>query len=268
MPNLSPARAGVPILSELPLLHRGKVRDTYDLGDGYLLVVATDAISIFDFVLNALIPQKGAVLTLMSYFWFMLLREHDITTHFVAAGRQIDDFLPRHLRGNPDLQCRAMVVRRLEMAPVEFIARGYFLTSSSSLRAYPGNRMICGHELPEGLEDGDRLPRIIDTPTTKAEVGHDLPLDASEIRAKYPRHTQIFLEAFSLISDHALSRNIILADTKMELGRLPHGAVVLGDEVGTPDSSRFWDLHGWHLGTQVSPHKSPPPFDKQLVRQF
>ncbi|MDP3645800.1 MAG: phosphoribosylaminoimidazolesuccinocarboxamide synthase [bacterium] len=268
MTKLPPARSAVPLLEDLKCVHRGKVRDTYDLGRGLLLVVATDAISIFDFVLNALVPQKGAVLAMMSVFWFRYLERCGFRTHLVAAGADIDQYVPEHLRGNADLQCRAIVAKRLAMIPVEFIARGYFVKSSSSFAGYPANRTICGHELPEGLQDGDEFPSFIDTPTTKAEVGHDAALNAAQVRQQHSLATVEFLLAFGEISRYAREKGIIIADGKGELGEDECGNIFIGDEFGTPDCCRFWDAHAWQESQKAIKRTAPVPFDKQLVRAY
>jgi phosphoribosylaminoimidazole-succinocarboxamide synthase len=264
MATLSPMRAAVPLLEGLLSINRGKVRDTYELGNGLLLIVVTNAISIFDFVLNAMVDQKGYVLNMFSHFWFTKLMQKGYVTHFVAAGAAIDQYLPLHLRGNPDLQMRAMVVRKLNMAPVEFVYRNFFSRASKSFAEYPSVRTICGHELPLGLQDGDRLPITLDTPTTKAASGPDEPLDADKTRAQYSVPTGIGLSAFKWVSEYLEKRGLILADTKMEMDR----DGMIGDEVFTPDSSRFWDLAAWKKTRKEIVRKAPPPLDKQLVRAF
>lgn len=262
MAQLSPMRAGWPVLSGLPLLFRGKVRDTYRLDGGKLLVVATDGISIFDFVLDALVPLKGAILNAMNHFWVDYLSTFNLTTHFIAAGSAIDDFLPPDLKGRIDLlQSRAMVVKELDMAPIEFIARG--VLTGSSVSAYKKDKRVCGHYLSSGLEDGDQLPYVLDTPTTKAQEGHDESLSAEEIRRQNPEETFTLLQIFQIASSYAEQRGIKLADFKLEFGK----DGTLGDEVLTPDSSRFWDLRAWRESRKpASGRKAPPPFDKQLVR--
>lgn len=267
MLTLSPARTNVPLLEGLTLLHRGKVRDSYALDDHHMLIYATDAISIFDVVLNSLIPQKGMILTAMSHFWLMYLENIGIKTHLVAVGPDIDKYLPVSLRGNPDLQTRSMVVHRLRMIPVEFIARG-FLTGTG-LTSYLGTGFVCGHKLPPGLQDGDELSTVIDTPTTKANRGHDLPLNAEMVRAEYPEETAFLLEIYSYISKFTRERcGIILADTKLEFGRDKDDRIILADEVGTPDSSRYWELSQWAVGRSRKKRVAPVPFDKQMVREW
>lgn len=262
MAKLSPMRAAVPLLAGLQLLSRGKVRDTYLL-PGFpdlLLQVATDGISIFDFVLNALILGKGIILNAMNHFWLQYLRNFGIETHFVAAGAEIDQYLPESLRGDIDVQSRAMVVRRLEMDDKEFIGRAYL--TGSALKSYLHDGTVCGHQLPLGLQDGDALPNIIDTPTTKAQEGHDENLDAAKIRQQYLEQTSLLLEIFGIASRFAKFRGIILADTKLEFA-----GKVLCDEALTPDSSRYWELRTWEEGRKISTNrKSPPPYDKEIVR--
>ncbi len=265
MPHLSPLRAGIPTLPGLALIHRGKVRDTYDLGNGLLLVVCTDGISIFDFVLNCYIPDKGMVLTAMTHFWLMLLHEHGIRTHFVAAGAAIDPYLPEHMRGNPRLQSRTMLVRKLKMHPVEFIGR--ICITGSIVGEYQKTGKVYGTPLPAGLQDGDLLPYILDTPTTKADMGHDEPLDAATIRKNYPEETHLLITMMQIISAAAREKGILLADSKVEIGLDDKGQPTVGDEVATPDSSRYWNYADWLKSRQGKERKALAPFDKQLVRQ-
>lgn len=268
MPKLSPAREGVPLLQGLKLVSRGKVRDTYEL-PGFphlLLAVVTDGISIFDFVLNALVPIKGAVLNALNHFWLLKLEEQGIATHFVAAGSEIDQYLPEQLRGNADLQSRAMVIRRLEMVDVEFVYRGYL--TGSGWKSYQQDGTVCGITLPPGLHDGSRLDEPIFTPTSKAETGHDLPLNAEEVRQQYPEEVELGFRVYRFIREFAERRGCIFADTKFEIGHDPNGVIVLGDEVGTPDSSRFWLLMQWLMLEASSKPKSPSPYDKQVTRNW
>src|SRR3989344_8838866 len=261
--NLSPARARESLVQGLQLFSRGKVRDTHSLPNDNLLVRATNGISIFDFVLNALIPGKGTILNAMNHFWLTYLDQFGFKTHLVAAGSGIDDYLPNFQRGNICLQSTAIVVRRLSMVPVEFIARA--VLTGSALKSYNQNLEVCGHKLPPGLQDGDALPCILDTPTTKAEVGHDENLSAAEVRQKYPGQTYALLQVFQIASQYAEQRGIKLADTKLEFGE----DGTLGDEVGTADSSRLWQYTGWLDGREIPEgRKAPPPYDKQLVRAW
>ena len=263
MANLSPARTGESLARGLDLLFRGKVRDTYNLPNGNLLARATNGISIFDFVLNALVPEKGMILNAMNHFWLMHLAQFGFKTHFVAAGSDIDAYLPEHQTRNSCLQSTAIVVRKLQMAPVEFIARA--VLTGSAVRSYQDNTEVCGHKLPPGLQDGDALACFLDTPTTKAEVGHDENLSATEVRQKYPGQTYTLLQVFQIASQYAEQKGIKLADTKLEFGQ--DGTIA--DEILTPDSSRFWEYSTWLEGRKIKDgRKAPPPYDKQLVRAW
>ena len=266
MPLLSPHRATVPVLEGLQLLHRGKVRDTYDLGKGMLLIVCTDGLSIFDFVLNCLVPQKGMILMAMTHFWMTYLATFGIRTHLIAAGSHIDAYLPEHLRGDPDLQSRSMVVRELSMIDREFIGR--IALTGSALKEYRATGSVSGHRLPEGLQDGDILPYILDTPTTKAEEGHDEPLLAEQVRKEYPEETYLLLKMLQIVFNYAHGKGIFTADFKVEMGFDEFGNLTVGDEVATPDSSRFWDLVRWLNSRRASVRKAPPPLDKQGPRIF
>jgi len=246
----------------LTRIHRGKVRDTYELPGHpeHLLQVATDRLSIFDFVLPGEVPDKGAVLTALTVYWF-----HEILTeqrhHLAAFGAGLDAFLPENLRGFGALRARAVIIRKLDMVPVECVVRGYLTGSGWS--SYRKTRSISGHILPEGLHDGSKLPEALFTPTTKAETGHDEAIGADEVRKEHGS----WLEALSLsvyrrLHDHAATRGIILADTKFEFGQ----GGILGDEVGTPDSSRFWDRQEWERAAEQ--RRSPSGYDKQPVREW
>jgi phosphoribosylaminoimidazole-succinocarboxamide synthase len=234
-------------------LHSGKVRDLYALPDGRLLMVASDRISAFDFVLDSEIPDKGEVLTRMSLWWFDQLT--DLVPHHVVSTDVPDEF-----RG------RAVVCERLEMFPVECVARGYL--TGSGLREYAATGEVCGLSLPGGLTDGARLPEPIFTPATKAALGdHDENVsydavvatigadDAAELR-------RLTMAVYGRAERIARERGIILADTKLEFGRRRDGTIVLGDEVLTPDSSRFWPADRWQPG------RAQPSFDKDVVRNW
>ena len=234
-------------------IHSGKVRDLYELADGNLLMVASDRISAYDFVLEPGIPDKGEVLTRMSLWWF----------------DQLTDLVPHHLVSTdvPDeVRGRATVVERLEMFPVECVARGYL--TGSGLKEYEQSGTVCGIPLPSGLRDGDRLDEPIFTPTTKAPVGeHDEAMTYADVVESVgddmaARLRDLTLEAYARGESIARKRGIILADTKFEFGARPDGTVVLGDEVLTPDSSRFWPAD------QYEPGKPQPSFDKQYVRDY
>ncbi|MFL6028346.1 MAG: phosphoribosylaminoimidazolesuccinocarboxamide synthase [Friedmanniella sp.] len=240
-------------LLDQPLVHAGKVRELYAVGDDRLLMVATDRISAFDFVLDSLIPDKGQVLTQLSQWWFA----------------QLVDLVPNHVVGldvPAAVWGRAVLCERLEMIPVECVARGY-LTGSGWLE-YRETGAVCGIALPDGLVDGSRLPEPIFTPATKAERGeHDENVDFATVAATVGQTTAEQLRALTLAvyaraEGIARDRGIILADTKLEFGRRRDGTLVLADEVLTPDSSRFWDAAGWQPGGRLD------SYDKQYVRDW
>jgi phosphoribosylaminoimidazole-succinocarboxamide synthase len=235
-------------MSEAVHVASGKVREIYALDGDRLMLVASDRISTFDVILPTPIPDKGRVLTGLSAFWFA--RTTEIVTNHLLELR-------------PD--GRTMVCRRLEMLPIECVVRGYL--TGSGWRDYQATGTVCGHVLPEGLRDSDRLPAPIFTPATKAEEGHDENIDeakAAELCGPdvYRKAKEASLALYEFASAHAEARGIILADTKFELGLAPDGALVLGDEALTPDSSRFWPLDGYEPG------RSQPSFDKQFARDW
>ena len=237
----------------LPLIHAGKVREMYALPDGDVLMVATDNISAFDHVLPTPIPGKGAVLTQLSLWWFERLRDL-VPDHVVSVD------VPDAVRG------RAVVVEKLDMVPVECVARGYL--TGSGWAEYQRSRTVCGVPLPDGLRDGDKLPAPIFTPAIKARLGeHDENVDLATISRLHGddlavRLRDLTLEVYAQAERIAAGRGIILADTKLEFGRRDDGTLVLADEVLTPDSSRFWDAELWRPG------ESLPSFDKQYVRDW
>jgi len=251
----------------LELLYQGKVRDTFALpGHPELLLQwATNRISIFDFVLGTLIPHKGAVLTALTHFWLTSRKLQDLhdCNHLVAAGAGIDRYLPESLRGIPSLQSNALVVRRIEMLPIEGVVRGYL--TGSGLASYERDGMVCGHTLPPGLHDGSRLPEPIFTPSTKAEEGHDEHVDYMTVRKHFPRLEPLCLRLYSQAAAYAEERELILADTKFECGWGVPCELWVGDEVLTPDSSRFWDVGDWEVSQ--GEEKSPQGYDKQFVRE-
>jgi phosphoribosylaminoimidazole-succinocarboxamide synthase len=240
-------------LADLQLHSSGKVREMYEVGDD-LLMVASDRISAYDVVLPTPIPDKGRVLTQMSVFWFE-------TTGHICPNHLISEDVPDEVEG------RAMRVKRLEMYPVECVARGYL--SGSGWREYRETGAVCGIELPEGLRESDKLPEPIFTPATKAEIGdHDENVDfegAVELigdRSLMEQLRHLTLELYSHAAAHAAERGIIIADTKFEFGASAGAEVVLGDEVLTPDSSRFWPADDYEPG------RSQASFDKQYVRDW
>ncbi|MGW5051160.1 phosphoribosylaminoimidazolesuccinocarboxamide synthase [Actinokineospora sp. NPDC004072] len=242
-------------LADYPKIAAGKVRELHAVDDDHLLMVASDRISAYDHVLSTPIPDKGRVLTAMSVFWFELLS--DVVEHHMVAYD--DPRIPAEVRG------RALLVRRLEMLPVEAVARGYLAGSGTA--DYRATGAVCGIELPAGLTEGSRLPEPIFTPATKAELGaHDENIDFAAVvgllgAEQAERVRDLTLRVYRRGAEHARERGIILADTKIELGLLD-GRLVLGDEVLTPDSSRYWPVDTW------APGRPQPSFDKQYVRDW
>jgi phosphoribosylaminoimidazole-succinocarboxamide synthase len=247
----------------LPLVARGKVRDVYEVDADHLLLVATDRLSAYDVVLPTDVPDKGAVLTGLSVWWFAQLADL-LPNHLVSA--RVQD-LPAAVQPHADaLRGRSMLCRRLDMVPVECVARGYL--TGSGLADYRATGGVVGQPLPPGLEDGSRLPEPLFTPATKAAVGdHDENVPyavveqtvGAELAAELRRLT---LAVYGRGAALAAERGLLLADTKLELGHDRDGVLVLGDEVLTPDSSRYWPADGW------SPGRAQPSFDKQYVRDW
>ena len=245
-------------MSEAPALTHlssGKVRDIYAVGEDRLLLVATDRISTYDVVHPTPIPDKGKVLTGLTAFW--LERAGEVSPNHLISFTDV----PEDFRG------RAMLVEKLEMAPVECVVRGYI--TGSGWKDYRATGSVCGIELPDGLQESEQLPEPIFTPATKAEVGdHDENVDfdrAAEIlgdRELLEELRRLSIAIYEFGAAHARERGIILADTKFEFGRRPDGTIVLGDEVLTPDSSRFWPADGYEPG------RGQPSFDKQYVRDW
>jgi phosphoribosylaminoimidazole-succinocarboxamide synthase len=242
---------------DLPLVASGKVREIYDLGDR-LLLVASDRISTYDVVHPNGIPDKGKVLTGISAFWFNKTG-HIVPNHYISAT----DDVPAAVRG------RAMVVKKLSMLPVECVVRGYI--TGSGWKDYQATGRVSGIELPPGLRESQRLPTPIFTPSTKADEGHDEPIDleqAGEIlgdRELAGRLRDVSIALYSFAAEHAAQRSVILADTKFEFGideAAPGRPLVLGDEALTPDSSRYWPAAGYEPG------RGQPSFDKQYVRDW
>jgi len=254
--------------SYLKILGRGKVRDSYLLGSGMMdnmLIVATGRCSIFDFVLNVLVKCKGEVLNALNVFWTTQLLEPIFETDLVAFGSAIDDYLPESLKGNIDLQKRATIVRRLPPPKVEDVVR--IILTGSGWESYQETGVICGHKLPSGLKDGSLLPFPIYTPTTKAEVGHDVHITADTVVERYGfGRERLALQATMMIAKYAAERGIILADTKFEISKLDNGKLIIVDEKGTPDSSRFLDKNAWLKA--LAKGKFPPSLDKQYVREW
>ena len=250
------------LVTRLPLIHQGKVRDSFALGGDRMLIVASDRLSAFDVVMAEPIPGKGEILTRISNFWFERTR----------------DIVPNHLSGipladvidDPDLlrvlQNRAVVVKRLKPLPVEAVVRGYLI--GSGWKDYQASGSVCGIELPPGLRQADRLPEVIFTPSSKAPSGeHDTNIEFAAVaglvgaeRAAQIRDVSIRIYEFAV--EYAIRRGIIIADTKFEFGLDEHDRLILMDEVLTPDSSRFWPVESY------APGSSPPSYDKQFVRDY
>jgi phosphoribosylaminoimidazole-succinocarboxamide synthase len=249
------------LIPELPLYKKGKVREVYEIEDK-LLMVASDRISAFDYVLPSLIPDKGKILTQLSKFWFdftsLVCPNHLLTD-------EIDEFPPVLLKYKEILEKRSMLVHKTEVIPVECVVRGYL--SGSGWKDYKATGKICGVKVPSGLREADRLDEIIFTPATKAEEGeHDQNISFKEMQKLVEpelanKVKKVSLELFQKASFHALSKGIIIADTKFEFGLLKDELILI-DEIFTPDSSRFWPLASY------SPGQSPPSLDKQFVRNY
>ncbi len=248
-------------LTGIPLFRRGKVRDVYDLNDR-LLIVATDRISAFDCILPNPIPDKGRILTEMSAFWFTKL-SHIVPNHILETDVA---HYPAELHPFSDqLTGRSMLVRKTEAFPVECVARGYL--AGSGWKDYQKDGAVCGISLPAGLRESDRLPETLFTPATKAESGHDENISESRmteiVGVEHTRKLkELTLNLYSAAAEYALSRGIILCDTKFEFGLGENGEIVWIDEALTPDSSRFWDA------TTYEPGRSQDSFDKQFVRNY
>ncbi len=242
-------------LGDLPLIASGKVREIYEGRDDTLLIVASDRISTYDVVHPTPIPDKGSVLTGLSTFWFE--RTDGIVANHMLS---VSDGVPSEVRG------RGMLVRRLEMLPIECVVRGYL--SGSGWKDYQRTGEVCGIAVPAGLSESDRLPEPIFTPATKATEGHDENIDferAAELvgdRALTERVREVSIAVYQHAAEHARERGIILADTKFEFGLDTDGELTLGDEVCTPDSSRFWPAG------EYQPGRTQPSFDKQFVRDW
>jgi phosphoribosylaminoimidazole-succinocarboxamide synthase len=254
-------------VQEFKPVKEGKVREVYDNGES-MIIVATDRISAFDVILKNKITQKGAILTQMSKFWFDFTKDI-VPNHMLST--EVSE-MPEFFQ-NENFDGNSMKCQKLDMLPVECIVRGYI--TGSGWESYQKDGTVCGIQLPEGLKESEQLPEPIYTPTTKAELGlHDEHItfaDTVEILEKlHPRKGEQYaqtikdctLNLYKKCAEYARSKGIIIADTKFEFGLDEHGNVVLGDEMLTPDSSRFWPLEGY------APGKSQPSFDKQFVRDW
>jgi len=249
------------LATEIPGIpcRRGKVRDIYDLGDR-LVIVASDRISAFDWVLPTPIPDKGRILTGLTVFWLRFL---NVPNHLLST--RLEDMGPEFVARCDLLEGRAMLVRKAQVIPIECVARGYL--AGSGWKEYKQHGTVCGIPLPPGLSESQQLPEPIFTPATKEEAGHDINISFQEMVRRVGKETaellrERTLDLYRRAAEHARKCGIILADTKLEWGRLPDGQIILIDEVFTPDSSRFWPAD------QYRPGSSPPSFDKQFVRDW
>ena len=247
-------------LPGLPLFRKGKVRNVFEVDDK-LLIVATDRISAFDWVLPSLIPYKGKVLTQLSKFWFDFVGLV-VPNHLIAT--EIKDFPPGLSKYADTLAKRSMLVKKTQVVPIECVVRGYL--SGSGWKEYKTTGKICGLKIPKGLRESDQLPEPIFTPSTKAEKGHDVNISFKDVQKEIGAELagkirKISLELYQKASLYAVSKGIIIADTKFEFGR-DGDELILIDEIFTPDSSRFWPL------AQYEPGKSQPSLDKQFVRDY
>ena len=246
----------------MTLVAQGKVRDIFEAGDGRLLLVATDRISAFDVILPTPIPDKGRVLTACSLFWFAQTADL-VPNHVVTAERAA---LPPPFGDEPELAGRATLVRTADVIPMECVVRGYL--AGSGWTQYRASGSVCGIALPAGLQESSRLSEPVFTPTTKASEGHDLPLTPDEARelvgqGLYERLREVSISVYERIAERALASGLIVADTKFEFGfDRETRDLTLIDEVGTPDSSRFWPADGYEPG------RAQPAFDKQYVRDW
>jgi len=245
---------------DLLLFRRGKVRDVYDLGDK-LLIVSTDRISCFDVILPSGIPDKGKVLTSISVFWFDFIK--DIIGHHLISAK-IDEFPLTLKKYSSDLAGRSMLVLKTKALPVECVVRGYL--SGSGWKEYQQKQSVCGIDLPKGLKESEKLPEIIFTPSTKADQGHDQNIDQKYVenlvgKEMAGRLKKTSIDIYKRAADFALQKGVIIADTKFEFG-IYNDQLIIIDEALTPDSSRFWPLEQYRVGS------SCPSFDKQFVRDY
>ena len=249
-------------IPELPLIGRGKVRDIYSIDDDHLLLVTSDRLSAYDVVMPDPVPGKGEVLTKVSLFWFRMMSDiidnqlTDLTVADVLKDSQLQE----------QLKNRARVVKRLKPLPIEAVVRGYLI--GSGWNDYQDTGRVCGIDLPDGMQQAQKLPRTLFTPAYKAEAGeHDENISFEKVvelvgEKLATRVRDISIEIYERAAAYALERGIIIADTKFEFGLDPQGRLYIIDEVLTPDSSRFWPVDGYEVGT------SPPSFDKQFVRDY
>ncbi len=271
--RLSETRLSVPLLFPDSSSHkRGKVSDSFSVpnprgGKPLRAIYTTDGVSALDFSLDCLIPGKGVNLNIQSVHMMRLLeREMGVRHHLLAVGAEVDEYLPPWMRGNPDTQSRLVIARELKMLEYEFVARGEF--TGSALKNYRAGKLVCGHRLPSGLEDGDSLPFILDTPTTKAEIGHDEEVDAAVVRAEHPEATYWTIKILAFMRWYAMQRSYRYADSKVEWGIDENGTLLLCDKVASGDEVRAWLNSDWEASRRRSPKKAPQSFDKQPIRDF
>ena len=247
-------------ITEVPVFIKGKVRNVYDLGDSLLMIV-TDRISAFDVVFDELIPNKGKVLSSISAFWFDFTKDiipnHVITTDATKYPMGLDKYADQ-------LQGRSMLVKKVQMLPAECIVRGYL--EGSALKEYKANGTVGGMKMPEGMRQGDKLPEPLFTPSTKEDEGHDINITYEQLCEKIGEEDAKALKdaaiaLYNKVSEYALTKGLILADTKFEFGKID-GKLVVADEMFTPDSSRFWDA------ADYEPGRAQKSFDKQYLREW
>ena len=249
-------------IPDLPLIGRGKVRDIYSVDDDHLLLVTTDRLSAYDVVMPDPVPGKGEVLTQISLFWFRMMAD--------IIDNQLTDLVVADVVKEPDLQAqlrtRALVVKRLKPLPVEAVVRGYLIGSGWS--DYRATGQVCGIDLPDGLQQAEKLPQTLFTPAYKAEAGeHDENISFEKVvelvgEKLAERVRDLSIQIYERAAAYAIERGIIIADTKFEFGTDEQGKLYIIDEMLTPDSSRFWPVDGYEVGA------SPPSFDKQFVRDY
>lgn len=263
MGALIPDSANERFILDREPLYRGKVRDTYDAGEGKLLIVATDRISAYDVIMPNLIPGKGKILNSLSKFWFEKFGDR-YPNHFITSDtEQYPEWFYPYAKG---LQGRSMLVQKTQVIPFECVARGYL--AGSGWKEYQKSQTVCGIKLPPGLKQCSQLPEVIFTPATKEEDGHDQNISFEEMESRLGDSSLAKLlkartvNLYSLAARYAANRGVIIADTKFEFGRLPDGKLILIDEVLTPDSSRFWPKD------EYEPGHDQPSFDKQFVRNY
>jgi phosphoribosylaminoimidazole-succinocarboxamide synthase len=252
-------------LTSLPLLARGKVRDNYAVGEDRILMVASDRISAFDVIMGEPIPGKGALLTRMALFWFELLK--DVAPNHLTGDDPCSVVTPAE---RAQVEGRAMLVKKLKPLPVEAVVRGYL--AGSGWKEYQDNGQVCGVPLPAGLKNASKLPEPIFTPATKAEVGdHDENISFDKMsdiigRDMAEKVRELAVKLYTRAADYALTKGIIIADTKFEFGLDEQGTLTVMDEVLTPDSSRFWPVEGYEAAFAAG--QNPPSYDKQFLRDW